>query len=207
MYGSKEPTVEGALLALSSTVRVTTINHQQHTFVNERLTAMTTLEWEQDRLFRTGGPGRGARCDVSVALRTFDLAGLGVRGDALDPDADLRAMAEARRDLAVPHGVLLLLVPVGRDALSWGGGAALRRYGRARLPLLLQGYDLTPDPLNGWARGEEGSPPRAVLDADAGLDEVLHEPPLLLRVGADDAAIFPVEPRELPPPALGRAEL
>jgi len=54
-------------------------------------------------------------------------------GDPLNPDADLQAMARVRSILK-PGGLLLLTVPVGPDVLVFN---LHRRYGPARLPLLL----------------------------------------------------------------------
>lgn len=54
-------------------------------------------------------------------------------GDPLNPDADLEAMAKARSILK-PGGLLFLTVPVGPDVLVFN---LHRRYGPARLPLLL----------------------------------------------------------------------
>jgi SAM-dependent methyltransferase len=55
--------------------------------------------------------------DASVAsiscMHVIEHVGLGRYGDELDPDGDLKAMAELKRVIA-PDGSLLLVVPVGR---------------------------------------------------------------------------------------------
>lgn len=168
VYGSIEPTVESALLALSDRVHVTTIDFNRLTFSHERLTTVTVEEWERK--------GNGDRCDVSISLSSFDHTGLGRFGDPLDPDGDLKSMDKARHDLRI-NGVLLITVPLGKDIVVWN---ALRRYGRARLPLLLTGFELIDDPINAWAHRDLG-----VLDADPNFKRS-QEPPLLLRAGCAD---------------------
>jgi hypothetical protein len=76
--------------------------------------------------------------DIVLSISSVEHDGLGRYGDPLDPDGDLRAMSGLRRMLK-PEGLLILAVPVGRDALVWN---AHRIYGRQRLPLLLQGWRL-----------------------------------------------------------------
>lgn len=79
-----------------------------------------------------------ASFDAVVSISTFEHSGLGRYGDPLDPDGDLKAMDEAARILN-PGGLLYLAVPLGLDKLVWN---AHRIYGRARLPLLLKGWDV-----------------------------------------------------------------
>ena len=58
--------------------------------------------------------------------------------DPINPDADLAAMSKATTYLK-QGGLLFLAVPVGRDGLYWNSG---RVYGKARLPLLMEQWDL-----------------------------------------------------------------
>jgi hypothetical protein len=76
--------------------------------------------------------------DMVVSISNFEHDGLGRYGDPIDPDGDLRAMNEMR-SLVSPGGVLILGVPVARDAVVWN---AHRLYGRVRLPLLLRGWSV-----------------------------------------------------------------
>ena len=78
------------------------------------------------------------RFDVAVSISSIEHDGLGRYGDPIDPNGDLRAMAEFK-DLLKPGGLLLLAVPVGADAVVWN---AHRIYGRKRLPLLLEGWEV-----------------------------------------------------------------
>jgi SAM-dependent methyltransferase len=51
-------------------------------------------------------------------MHVVEHIGLGRYGDPLDPNGDLRAMAELRRVLA-PGGSLLFVVPVGRPVIMF----------------------------------------------------------------------------------------
>lgn len=77
-----------------------------------------------------------ARFDAVISVSSIEHDGLGRYGDKLDPNGDLRAMADLKR-LLKPGGILFLSVPVGLDALVWN---AHRIYGRKRLPRLLAGW-------------------------------------------------------------------
>jgi SAM-dependent methyltransferase len=76
--------------------------------------------------------------DLVISISNFEHDGLGRYGDPVDPGGDLRAMAEMRA-LVKPGGILILGVPVARDAVVWN---AHRLYGRVRLPLLLRGWSI-----------------------------------------------------------------
>jgi hypothetical protein len=51
-------------------------------------------------------------------MHTIEHIGLGRYGDPLDPDGDLKALAELTRVLA-PNGDLLVVVPVGRPRIAY----------------------------------------------------------------------------------------
>ena len=68
----------------------------------------------------------------------LETAGLGRYGDPVDPEGDLKAMLEARAMLS-PSGRMYLTIPIGPDVLAWN---LHRRYGEARLPLMLKGWDV-----------------------------------------------------------------
>ena len=59
-------------------------------------------------------------------------------GEDLDPDGDLKAMRAIYRNLS-PGGVLYWGAPVGQDGLMWN---AMRIYGRKRLALLWDGFEV-----------------------------------------------------------------
>lgn len=64
--------------------------------------------------------------------------GLGRYGDKLNPDGDLEKM-EYTKKMIRPRGLLYLAVPIGKDCSVWN---LHRIYGRIRLPLLLNQWDL-----------------------------------------------------------------
>jgi len=74
--------------------------------------------------------------DIVISYSSIEHSGLGRYGDELDPMGDIKAINEIQKHLS-SDGVLLLGVPVGRDALSWN---AHRIYGKLRLPLLLANF-------------------------------------------------------------------
>ena len=78
------------------------------------------------------------KSDFAISYSSFEHDGLGRYGDPLSPDGDLRAMKEAHEFLK-KDGILFLGVPLGQDCLVWN---AHRIYGKHRLPLLLQGWQL-----------------------------------------------------------------
>jgi hypothetical protein len=94
---------------------------------------------------------RDIKVDVAFSYSSFEHDGLGRYGDPIDPNADMKAMKEAR-DRLKGNGVLFLGIPLGRDCLYWN---AHRVYGATRLPLLLKGfncisvYNSYSTPLNG----------------------------------------------------------
>jgi len=76
--------------------------------------------------------------DVIFSISTFEHDGLGRYGDPLNPNGDIEAM-KAVKKLLKDGGMIFLSVPVGADCLSWN---AHRIYGKIRLPMLLDGFDL-----------------------------------------------------------------
>ena len=78
------------------------------------------------------------QCLFTTSPEHAPSSGLGRYGDPVDPIGDLKAMQEAK-NLLQPHGRMFLTIPVGPDVLAWN---LHRRYGQARLPLMLEGWDV-----------------------------------------------------------------
>ena len=76
--------------------------------------------------------------DNALSISSVEHDGLGRYGDPIDPSGDLKAMEHIRR-LIKPGGYLFFSVPVGLDAVCWNSH---RIYGKARLPLLLKGWEI-----------------------------------------------------------------
>jgi hypothetical protein len=105
-----------------------TIDYNPILLRTKRMSFMTTVEWERDR--RT--------FDVGFSISSFEHDGLGMYGDPLDPEGDLKAMRKMKERIA-SDGLLFLAVPIGRDKILFNNA---RIYGRARLPLLTQGWSV-----------------------------------------------------------------
>ena len=79
---------------------------------------------------------------------TLEREGIGLGGDPLSPDGDVLLLHELRR-LLTPRGVLVATLPlaardglVGWPSLAEPAWRARRMYGPARLPRLLEGFDV-----------------------------------------------------------------
>ncbi len=99
-------------------------------------------------------------------MHVVEHVGLGRYGDPLDPDGDLKAMAELVRVLA-PGGSLLFVVPVGRPRILFNAHRVYS-YGQvleAFAALSLREFALVPDdPASG---GLVRDAPKAMADAQA----------------------------------------
>lgn len=195
VFGSSSPLVETLALAHGAAA-VTTVEYNNLTYEHAALTTVTPHAALRTR----AGRARHARAyDVALSVSSFDHDGLGRYGDPLGPDADLEAVDAVADEWLDPAGprLLVLSVPVGPDVVAWN---LLRRYGRVRLPLLL-------DAANGEAWGlpprpADAPPARweivrahgfAPADAAAKLDAPVHftksyEPVWTLRAVAGGGA-------------------
>ena len=76
--------------------------------------------------------------DVAFSISSFEHDGLGRYGDPVNPQGDLRAMAEMKSMLK-KDGILILAVPIGLDKVVWN---AHRIYGPVRFPMMIEGWGL-----------------------------------------------------------------
>ncbi len=76
------------------------------------------------------------RFDVIISIASLAQEGLGIYGDLIDPNADLKTMDKIKGMLK-KDGLLLLAIPVGLDALIWNSH---RVYGNVRLKALFKGW-------------------------------------------------------------------
>ena len=106
----------------------TTIEYNKLVSLHPDLSVITPEEYDKNLII----------FDIGFSISSFEHDGLGRYGDPLDPYADIKAMAKMKQMLK-PNGLFFLSIPVGRDTLVWNGG---RIYGRIRLPLMLEGWDL-----------------------------------------------------------------
>jgi SAM-dependent methyltransferase len=89
--------------------------------------------------------------DLVINCSTVEHVGLTGRYGVTEslPDGDMRAMT-LLRNLMKPGGIMLLTVPVGRDAVF---APLCRVYGRERLPRLLDGYIVAKETF--WIKDSE----------------------------------------------------
>jgi hypothetical protein len=157
IVGSTHPWYE-AICVEAGAARCVTVEYNALAYAHPRMETLTAAEAEAD-LQRGAKESRLLHAfDAVWSVSSFEHDGLGRYGDPIAPWADLRAMAGTRRYLKkagipnsasgghTPHipnsespGLLFLAVPTGYDALLWN---ANRVYGPARLPLLLDGWDI-----------------------------------------------------------------
>jgi hypothetical protein len=137
--GSLTPWYEAT--SLYHGARSTTIDYNPILALSDRVRTMTIAQWDADR----------PTFDVAWSISSFEHDGLGMYGDPLDPEGDLKAMRKMRQ-IVKPGGLLFLAVPVGSDKLRFNEA---RIYGRIRLPMLIEGWEqidqfgLHPDLLDG----------------------------------------------------------
>ena len=125
VMGSISPWYEATCIHFGA--RPTTIDYNPIISKSSRVQAMTVAELDRSpRVF-----------DCAISISSFEHDGLGMYGDPLDPNGDLKAMKNMRR-LVAARGLLFLSIPVGRDALNFN---VRRIYGRLRLPLMLRGWE------------------------------------------------------------------
>ena len=125
VLGSRTPWYEA--FCLSRGARPITIDYNPILVRCDRLEAHTLREWQ----------AHPRKVDSVLCVSSVEHSGLGRYGDPLDPDADLKAMAELRAMLE-PGGILYLTTPVGPDQVLFN---LHRIYGPCRLPRLLEGWE------------------------------------------------------------------
>jgi hypothetical protein len=123
--GSLTPWYEATCLYFGA--RSTTIDYNRIVSLSPRISTMTVDEWETTR----------PTFDVAWSISSFEHDGLGMYGDPMDPDGDLKAMRKMK-SIVKPGGLLFLAVPVGKDKILFNNA---RIYGRRRLPMLTEGWE------------------------------------------------------------------
>jgi hypothetical protein len=130
VIGSVDPWYEAMSLAYNCAA-CTVVEYGKRTCGDAR------LEYLQQEQFQEALQ-QGRRWDVVLSISSIEHDGLGRYGDPLNPTADLEHMKQARAFLT-EDGVYILAVPIGKDKVVWN---AHRIYGKLRLPLLLQGWNV-----------------------------------------------------------------
>jgi hypothetical protein len=107
--------------------RSTTIDYNRIITRTDRLKTMTTADWDREQ----------PTFDIGWSISSFEHDGLGMYGDPLDPEGDIKAMKKMKR-IVKPGGLLFLSVPVGKDKVIFNNA---RIYGSLRLPVLMEGWE------------------------------------------------------------------
>lgn len=127
--GSERPHYEYFLMShLVNATRVTTLDYRMFQCEDPNIKVMLVEDfWKAPTTF-----------DAAFSYSNFEHDGLGRYGDPIDPEGDLKAMAEIWT-LLKPRGGLLVAVPVGPDCVNFNGN---RIYGPIRLVKFLRGWEL-----------------------------------------------------------------
>jgi hypothetical protein len=177
VFGSSSPAVEALALA-GGAARVVTVEYNALEYAHPLLSTATpagvAAAWAAGNATLLPPP---RAFSLALSVSSFDHDGLGRYGDPLAPDGDFAAMDGMAAYLA-PGALALVSVPVGPDRVFMN---LMRRYGRVRLPLLLEGWEVLE--RVGWHE--------AMLDAAAdgagGSPGPSYEPVFVLRWRGDAA--------------------
>jgi len=106
----------------------TTIDYNKIITLSSRISTMTIADYDILR----------PTFDIAWSISSFEHDGLGMYGDPLDPEGDLKAM-QKMKSIVKPGGLLFLSVPVGKDKILFNNA---RIYGNIRIPLLTKNWEL-----------------------------------------------------------------
>jgi hypothetical protein len=126
VIGSLSPWYESICLHYGA--RPTTIDYTKIICKSSRLKWISVEEFYQmENVF-----------DFAISISSIEHDGLGGYQTPVSPDADLAAMQKLSRAVK-PGGLCFFNVPVGQDLVEY---PTQRTYGRVRLPLLLDGWEV-----------------------------------------------------------------
>ena len=126
IMGSTQPWYESVVLEFGG--KPTTIEYNLPGYNHPEMKEMLIQEYWKNPI----------QFDVAFSISSFEHDGLGRYGDPLNPNGDLRAMAEMKK-IVKKDGILFLAVPIGSDKVVWN---AHRIYGPLRLQMLIKGWQL-----------------------------------------------------------------
>lgn len=157
VHGSSSFDFECVCLAYGA--KPVTIVYENHIkFINKFIDVYDAKQYEEANI----------ACDCGISISSIEHYGLGRYGDPIDPNLDIKAMQEIKG--YIPKGGLFFLaIPLGKDYVVWN---LHRVYGKHRLELLLDGWDLIY--------------PSTSIDKISGIDKdteggAEHQPVLVLR--------------------------
>jgi hypothetical protein len=171
VFGSTSPSVEALALA-GGAARVLTVEYNDLVYAHPKLATATpagvAAAWAAGNATLVPPP---RTFSLALSVSSFDHDGLGRYGDPLAPDGDFAAM-DGMAEYLSPGGLALVSVPVGPDRIFMN---LMRRYGRLRLPLLLEGWEVLE--RVGWDEGMLD----AAGDGASGSPGPSYEPVFVLR--------------------------
>lgn len=126
IFGSVQPIYESICLHYGG--NPITVEYNKWTTDHPDLCCMTPAEYDEAPIL----------FDAGFSISSFEHDGLGRYGDPINPWGDIEAMKKAKK-MIKPNGLFFLAVPMGKDYLIWN---AHRIYGKKRLPLLLEGWEV-----------------------------------------------------------------
>lgn len=126
IIGSQHPVYECICLTYGG--KPTTIDYNEIICPDNRIKTITVEEYDKNPIV----------FDAIISISSMEHPGLGRYGDPVDPDGDLKEMKKMK-SLVKKDGLFFQSVPVGVDYVTWN---AHRIYGKIRLPLFLEGWEL-----------------------------------------------------------------
>ena len=124
--GSLTPWYESMCLVYGA--KSTTIDYNKIISFSKKIKTITINDWEKSKV----------KFDVALSISSFEHDGLGMYGDPIDPDGDLKAMKKMKKILK-KNGILFLSIPIGKDKILWNNA---RIYGKFRLKKLIKEWKL-----------------------------------------------------------------
>lgn len=106
----------------------TTIDYNKIITLTDRIKTMTVADWDREQ----------PTFDVAWSISSFEHDGLGMYGDPLDPNGDIKAMQKMKR-IVKPGGLMFFAVPVGKDKILFNNA---RIYGEVRLKKMFEGWEV-----------------------------------------------------------------
>ena len=125
VIGSQTPWIE-AILLNANVGHITTIDYNKPICSHEKITVISYDDFVKCN----------TKFDIIFSYSSIEHSGLGRYGDSLNPNGDIEAMDEIYKKLK-NNGILLLGIPIGRDALTWNNH---RVYGPLRIRLLFDKF-------------------------------------------------------------------
>jgi hypothetical protein len=127
IIGSEAPCYE-SLALLYDANSITVVDYEEIESTHEKIKILSVPQFESNNDLY----------DCAFSISSVEHSGLGRYGDPIDIDGDLKSM-RVLYDRIKPNGICFFSVPIGTDHIE---GILHRVYGKNRLPLLLDGWNV-----------------------------------------------------------------